>query len=112
MGLTDARIPSVLHELERRCEPPFADINYASRAIECIEDCEREIKALRADNAQLREVLAGLATELESESVVDSRSGTHRGRMYEKHIAGGKARLALRLRDAIASYDDNQKGGP
>jgi len=48
MSLTDARIPSVIHELEKRCEPPFSEANFASRAIECIEDCEREIKALRA----------------------------------------------------------------
>lgn len=57
------------------------------------------------DNARLREVLEQLAIELEAESVVDTRTGTHRGRMYEKHIAGGKARIAIRLRDALARLD-------
>ncbi len=52
-ALTDATIPSVIKELERRLKPAFTGTNFADRAIECLEECEREIKRLRSELAKL-----------------------------------------------------------
>jgi len=50
MSLTDATIPAVLRELKRRdgLIPFHSGHSIDYRAIACIEECEAEIKRLRA----------------------------------------------------------------